>query len=261
MKHMNQMASQVGGFFSGASRSCKLSRFRGKDKIYTEGALANSVFYILKGGVRLTTRSKYQPSAVTAILGVGDYFGELCLVGFPHHVSTAVALTASSIQLIKKESMIRMLRQKNKVSNSFVFYLLSSIRKYQNHVAELLTSSAEQRLACVLLRLANLDRRDPPIAGFPILSDQVLAEMIGTTRPRVNLFMNRFRKRGLISHIGRIEVHKFLQEVLRRGRDSAPSHPQILGGSRLWDTKKRQPNPSNSKSMNQVESTPSAWNH
>ena len=158
----------------------------------------------------------------TAILGVGDFFGELCLVGFPHHVSTAVALTASSIQVIKKESMIRMLHQKNKVSNSFVSYLLSSIRKYQNHVAELLTSSAEQRLACVLLRLANLDRRDPPIAGFPILSDQVLAEMIGTTRPRVNLFMNRFRKRGLISHIGRIEVHKFLQEVLRRGRDSAP---------------------------------------
>ena len=261
MKRMKTLLSNIDSPSSRASLGGKLSHYRNKQIIYSQGTPADTLFYIQKGGVRLTTRSKYQPSAVTAILGVGDYFGELCLVGFPHHVSTAVALTASSIQMIKKESMIRMLRQKNKVSNSFVFYLLSSIRKYQNHVAELLTSSAEQRLACVLLRLANLDRRDPPIVGLPTLSDQVLAEMVGTTRPRVNLFMNRFRNRRFISHNGRIEVNKFLQEVLRRGRDSAPSHPQILGGSRLWDTKKRQPDPSNSKSMNQVESTPSAWNY
>ena len=235
MKHMNQMASNFGGSSSGANLGGKLSRYGEKQNIYMQGAPANTVFYILEGGVRLTTRSKYQPSAVTAILGVGDFFGELCLVGFPHHVSTAVALTHSSILKIKKESMVRMLRQKNKVSNSFISYLLSSIRRYQNHVAELLTSSAEQRLARVLLRLAHLDRRDTPIAGLPAISQQVLAEMVGTTRSRLNFFMNQFRKRGFISGNGRIEVHKSLQKVLRRGRDSAPLHPPILGGSRLCD--------------------------
>ena len=235
MKRMNQPASHLSGFSSGASLGGKLSRYEGKQNIYTQGAPADTVFFILEGGVRLTTQSKYQPSAVTAILGVGDFFGELCLVGFPHRVSTAVALTTSSIRVIKKESMLRILSQKNKMSNSFVSYLLSSIRKYQNHVAELLTSSAEQRLARVLLQLAHLDRRDPPIAGLPTVSQQVLAEMVGTTRSRLNLFMNRFKKRGFISRNGRIEVRKSLQEVLQRGRGSAPNHPPIIGGSRLCD--------------------------
>jgi CRP/FNR family transcriptional regulator, cyclic AMP receptor protein len=235
MKRMNQMASHLGGFSSGASLGGKFSRYGGKQNIYTQGAPADTVFYILEGGVCLTTRSKYQPSAVTAILGVGDFFGELCLVGFPHHVSTAVALTTSSILAIKKESMMRMLRQKNAMSNSFVSYLLSSIRNYQNHIAELLTSSAEQRLARVLLRLAHLDRRDPASVGLPTVSQQVLAEMVGTTRPRLNLFMNRFRKRGFISRNGRIEVRKSLQKVLRRGRGPAPNQLPILGGSRLFD--------------------------
>jgi CRP-like cAMP-binding protein len=166
---------------------------------------------------------------------VGDFFGELCLVGFPNRVSTAVALTPSSIQVIKKESMMRMLHQNNKISDSFVSFLLSSIRKYQNHVAELLTSSADQRLARVLLRLAHLDRRDPTIVWLPTVSQQLLAEMVGTTRSRVNVFMTRFRKRGFIRCNGRIEVHKSLQKVLRRGRGSARNHPPIHGGSRLRD--------------------------
>ena len=112
--------------------------------------------------------------------------------------------------------MLQILRKKNKTSNSLVAYLLSSIKKYQDHVAELMTSSAEQRLARVLLRLAHLDRRGPPVAELPRLSHQVLAEMVGTTRPRVNLFMNRFRKRGFINYNGRIEVHKSLKKVLQR---------------------------------------------
>jgi CRP/FNR family transcriptional regulator, cyclic AMP receptor protein len=235
MKRINQTASYLSGFTSGASLGGKLSRFEGKQSIYTQGAPADTVFFILEGGVRLTTRSKYQPSAVTAILGVGDFFGELCLLGFPHRVSTAVALTTSLIQVINKESMLRKLRMKNKMSISFVSYLLSSIRKYQNHVAELLTSSAEQRLARVLLQLAHLDRRDPPTVGLPPVSQQVLAEMVGTTRSRLNFFMHRFKKRGFISRNGPIEVHKSLQKVLRRGRGFAPNHVPILGGSRPCD--------------------------
>jgi CRP/FNR family transcriptional regulator, cyclic AMP receptor protein len=97
--------------------------------------------------VRLTARSKHQPSAVTAILGVGDFFGELCLAGYPLRMSTAVALTASSIRTIKKEKMLRKLRKKKKISNFLLAYLLSSVKNYRDHVADLLTSSAEQRLA------------------------------------------------------------------------------------------------------------------
>ena len=216
MKRMNKLPSNIDSPSSRDSLGGKLSYYRDKQVIYSQGTPADTLFYIQEGGVRLTTRSKYQPSVVTAILGVGDFFGEACLVGFPHHMSTAVALTASSIRTIKKEKMLRMLRQKNEMSNSFVSYLLSSMKKYRDHVAELLTSSAEQRLARVLLRLARLDKNGAAVVEVPILSQQVLAEMVGTTRSRVNFFMKRFRERGFISENGRIEVHKSLQKVLRR---------------------------------------------
>ena len=192
----------------------EVSHYRAKQNIYTQGAPADTLFYIQEGGVRLTTRSKHQPSAVTAILGVHDFFGELCLAGYPLRMSTAVALTASSIRTIKKEKMLQMLR-KHKTSNSLVAYLLSSVKSYRDHVAHLLTSSAEQRLARVLLRLAHLDKNGPPVVEIPILSHQVLAEMVGTTRSRVNFFMNRFREHGFIDYDGGLEVRQSLRKVLR----------------------------------------------
>jgi CRP/FNR family transcriptional regulator, cyclic AMP receptor protein len=216
MKRTKKMTTQLGGFPSGASLGGTVSRYREKQNIYTQGAPAYTLFYIQEGGVRLTTRAKHQPSAVTAILGVGDFFGELCLAGYPLRVSTAVTLTASSIRTIQKKKMMQMLRKKTKASNAMVAYLLSSVQKYKNHVAELMTSSAEQRLARVLLRLAHLDKRGPAAVEIPTLSHQVLAEMVGTTRQRVNVFMNRFRKRGFINYNGRIEVYKSLKKVLQR---------------------------------------------
>ena len=214
MKRTKQITSHLDGFSSGASLGGTVSHYRRQQNIYLQGAPAYTLFYIQEGGVRLSTRTKYQPSAVTAILGKHDFFGELCLAGYPLRMSTAVALTASSIRTIKKEKMLQMLRKKNKTSNSLVAYLLSSVKKYQDHVADLLTSSAEQRLARVLLRLAHLDKKGPAAVEIPNLSHQVLAEMVGTTRPRVNLFMNRFRKRGFIDYNGRIEVHTSLKKVL-----------------------------------------------
>jgi CRP/FNR family transcriptional regulator, cyclic AMP receptor protein len=218
MKRVNQRTSHLGGFSSGASLGGEVSHYRNKQNIYKQGAPAYTLFYIQEGGVRLTTRTKHQPSAVTAILGVHDFFGELCLAGYPLRVSTAVALTASSIRTIKKEKMLEMLRKKNnKVSNSLVAYLLSSVKKYRDHVAELLTSSAEQRLARVLLRLAHLGKKGPAVVEIPKISHQVLAEMVGTTRQRVNLFMNRFRKRGFVTYDGKpgLEVRQSLRKVLR----------------------------------------------
>jgi CRP-like cAMP-binding protein len=215
MKRRKREVSQLANFPSGTSLGGKVSRYRGKENIYTQGAPAYTLFYIQEGGVRLTTRTKHQPSAVTAILGVNDFFGELCLAGFPLRTSTAVALTASSIRTIKKEEMLQILRKNTKASNSLVAYLLSSIKHYQDHVAQLLTSSAEQRLARVLLRLAHLDKKRLAVVEIPILSHQVLAEMVGTTRSRVNFFMNRFRKQGFIDYDGALEVYASLRKVLR----------------------------------------------
>jgi CRP/FNR family cyclic AMP-dependent transcriptional regulator len=215
MKRMNQMVSHPGGFNVGASLGGKVSHYRDKQNIYKQGTPAYTLFYIQEGGVRLTTKTKHQAAAVTAILGAHDFFGELCLAGYPLRMSTAVALTSSSIRTIKKEKMLQMLRKKNRVSNSLVAYLLSSVKNYRDHVAHLLTSSAEKRLARVLLRLAHLHKRGPAVVEIPILSHKVLAEMVGTTRPRVNLFMNRFRKQGYINYDGGLEVHQSLRKVLR----------------------------------------------
>ena len=215
MKGMNKLASHLGGFSSGTDLGGKVSRYRAKQNIYTQGAPAYTLFYIQEGGVRLTTRTKHQPSAVTAILGAHDFFGELCLAGYPLRMSTAVALTASSIRTIKKTKMLQMLRRKNKTSNALVAYLLSSVKNYRDHVANLLTSSAEQRLARVLLRLAHLEKNGRAVAEIPVISHQVLSEMVGTTRSRVNLFMNRFRKKGYIEYDGGLEVRQSLRRVLR----------------------------------------------
>ena len=215
MKRWNQMPSPLGGFSSGAGLGGKVSRYRSKQNIYTQGEPAYTLFYIQEGGVRLSTRTKHRGSAVTAILGVHDFFGELCLAGYPLRMSTAVALTASSIRTIKKEKMLQILRTKNKASNSLVAYLLSSVKSYRDHVADLLTSSAERRLARVLLRLAHLDKNSRAVVEIPILSHKVLAEMVGTTRPRINFFMNRFRKQGFINYDGGLEVHASLRKALR----------------------------------------------
>jgi CRP-like cAMP-binding protein len=215
MKRMTRMFSHLGGFSLGASLGGKVSHYGNKQNIYTQGAPADTLFYIVKGGVRLTTQTKDHKSAVTAILGVNDFFGELCLAGYPLRMSTAVTLTASSIRTITKEKMLQVLRKKNKTSNSLVAYLLSSVKNYQDHVADLLTSSVEQRLARVLLRLAHLDKDDLEVVEIPVLSHQVLAEMVGTTRSRVNMFMNRFRKKGFIDYDGGLEVRQSLRKVLR----------------------------------------------
>jgi CRP/FNR family transcriptional regulator, cyclic AMP receptor protein len=215
MKRAKKATTRLGNFSSGAGLGGKVVHYLDKQNIYKQGAPAYTLFYIQEGGVRLSTRTKQQPSAVTAILGVGDFFGEVCLAGYPLRMSTAVTLTASSIRTIQKNKMLQMLRKENKTSNALVTYLLSSVQKYKDHVSQLLTSSAEQRLARVLLRLAHLEKKGPEVVEIPILSHQVLAEMVGTTRPRVNLFMNRFRKKGFINYDGGLEVHQSLRKVLK----------------------------------------------
>jgi len=214
MNNVKHTASPLGVFKSGASLGGKVSKFRNKQKIYSQGEPALTLFFIQHGGVRLTSRSKGQPSAVTAILGVHDFFGEICLAGYPLRMSTAVAMTASSIRTIRKDKMLQLLRRGNKASNALVSYLLGSMKKYRDHVADLLTSNAEQRLARILLRLAHLEKGRSEPVEISTVSHQVLAEMVGTTRPRVNLFMNRFRKLGYIHYDGTLVVSTSLRKAL-----------------------------------------------
>src|SRR6267143_2968853 len=134
MKRTNPMSAHLGGFNSGASLGGKVSRYRDKQNIYKQGEPAYTLFYIQSGGVRLSTRTKDQPAAVTAILGVHEFFGELCLAGYPLRLSTAVALTSSTIRTIRKDEMLEMLRNGGGASNSLVIHLLSSVKGYQEHV-------------------------------------------------------------------------------------------------------------------------------
>ena len=213
MKRKSKNASRLLDFSSGVDLGGEVSSFRQEQNIYAQGETAETLFYIQKGGVRLSTRRNKRPSAVIAILGVGDFFGELCLADYPLRMCTAVALTSSSIRIIKKNKMLQMIRGKNKTSRSLLAHLLSSVKNYRDHVANLLTCPAEQRLAHVLLRLAHLGKSGQMSVETPHLSDTVLAEMVGTTRSRVNLFMNRFRKRGFISYAEGIEVHPSLRKA------------------------------------------------
>jgi CRP/FNR family cyclic AMP-dependent transcriptional regulator len=129
MSQMRQSGSPLGMFKAGTSLGGKIGQYRDKQKIYSQGDPAFTLFYIQRGGVRLSTRSKGQPSAVTAILGVHDFFGEVCLAGYPLRMSTAVAMTASTIRTIKKGKMLQLLRRKTKASNALVGYLLASLKR------------------------------------------------------------------------------------------------------------------------------------
>jgi CRP/FNR family cyclic AMP-dependent transcriptional regulator len=214
LKRASKKTSELRDFSSGTSMGGEVLRYRQQQNIYTQGDPAEALFYIQKGGVRLSTRRNNRPAAVTAILGAGDFFGELCLADYPLRMSTAVTMTASSIRTIKKEKMLQLIRTNNKTLRCLMSHLLFNIKNYRDHVADLLTSSAEQRLTHVLLRLARLGKNGRAGVEIPHLTDAVLAEMVGTTRSRINSFMNRFRKQGFISHGERVEVRPSLRKTL-----------------------------------------------
>jgi CRP/FNR family transcriptional regulator, cyclic AMP receptor protein len=155
LKCADRKASRLRDFSSGTSLGGEVSHFRDKQNIYVQGDPAETLFYIQKGSVRLSTRRNNRPAAVTAILGVGDFFGELCLVDYLLRMCMAVALTAASVRAIKKEKMLQLIRGKNKTLRCLLARILSNTKNYPDHVADLLTSSSEQRLAHVLLRLAH----------------------------------------------------------------------------------------------------------
>jgi CRP/FNR family cyclic AMP-dependent transcriptional regulator len=197
MKNTSSLSASAEESIFKTGLSGAISRYRDKQTIYSQGDTAESLFYIRKGDVILAIRSNGHRPAVITVLGAGDFFGQSCLAGVPLRICTATAIGSCSILTIEKEEMIRILRGDGVSSNVFVSYLLSVIKKYQEHLADVLVNSAERRLARVLLRLAKLS---PKGGSIPTISQGILADMVGTTRSRVNFYLNLFRKQGFIAY-------------------------------------------------------------
>ena len=182
--------------------------------VYTQGELADSVFYIQSGKVRKTIVSEQGKEAVVALLGTGDFFGEGCLTGEPLRLATVSAMTECVIVRIAKADIIRVIHEEPAFAELFIAHLLSRNSRVEEDLVDQLFNSSEKRLARVLLLLANFGKEGRPEPILAKISQETLAEMIGTTRSRVSHFMNKFRELGLIDYNGHIEVHSALLNVV-----------------------------------------------
>jgi CRP/FNR family cyclic AMP-dependent transcriptional regulator len=184
--------------------------FHKNQHVFEQGDVADAVFYIQKGRVKLTVLSEQGKEAVVGILEPGQFFGEGCLNGHPLRIATTMAMEECVITSITKEAMIATLHTEPKFSELFMAYLLTRNSRVEEDLIDQLFNSSEKRLARLLLLLAHFGREGTPQPILVDISQETLAEMIGTTRSRVSFFMNKFRKLGLISYNGKIEVHNSL---------------------------------------------------
>jgi len=188
-----------------------------KDQIvFSQGEVADTIFYIQKGGVKVVVLSDQGKEAVVGILEPGQFFGEGCMNGHSLRIATSTATEESLITTITKSAMIATLHDEPKFSELFVAYLLTRNSRVEDDLIDQLFNSSEKRLARLLLLLAKFGKEGSPTPISPNISQETLAEMIGTTRSRVSFFMNKFRKLGFISYNGKIEVHSSLLDAVLR---------------------------------------------
>ncbi len=192
----------------------KIQTFPKKQAIYTQGDPADAIFYIQKGKIKLTVVSKSGKEATIGILNEGDFFGEGSLAGQSLRMGSASALTGCEILRINKKAMMEALHREHTFSDMFVAYLLARNIRYEEDLVDQLFNSSEKRLARILLLLARFGKDGVPETVIPKISQETLAEMVGTTRSRVNFFMNRFRKMGFIHYNGGLHVHSSLLNVV-----------------------------------------------
>jgi len=187
-----------------------------KQAIFSQGEAADTVFYIQKGKVRLTVVSQIGKEAVLAILGEGEFFGEGGLAGQPLRMGSATAMTDCDLMRIDKKAMMEALHREHTLSDMFVAYLLARNIRYEEDLVDQLFNSSEKRLARILLLLAHFGKEGVPQTVIPKISQETLAEMIGTTRSRVSFFMNKFRKLGFVDYDGGsgLQVHSSLLNVV-----------------------------------------------
>jgi CRP-like cAMP-binding protein len=203
-------------FLGRADAGKTIEKYEKNQKIFSQGDIADAVFFIRKGKVKITVLSEHGKEAVVGIFGEGQFFGEACLEGAKLRTSTSHAMEECLITAIAKTTMLAALAAEPKFSAFFITYLLTRNSRIEDDLIDQLFNSSERRLARLLLLLANFGKEG---AGEPIavtLSQETLAEMIGTTRSRVSFFMNKFRKKGFIDYNGKIEVHRSLLDAVLR---------------------------------------------
>jgi CRP-like cAMP-binding protein len=204
-------------FLDSAGPGRKTEKFREKEIVFSQGDPAKNVLYLREGGVKLTVVNATGKEAVVAMLGPGDFVGEGCLLGLPFRMSTATAIMRTSLLAIEKDEMMRVLHREHAFSEHFISYMLSRNIRVEGDLIDQLFNSSEKRLARALLLLARYGEQDRPQKAIPTVSQEVLAEMIGTTRPRVSVFMNKFRKLGFIEYGDRLrglQINKSLLSVV-----------------------------------------------
>jgi CRP/FNR family cyclic AMP-dependent transcriptional regulator len=204
----------VQAFLDSAGVARKVVEYRRSQTIYSQGDPATSVIYIQKGGVKLSVINEVGKEAVVGMLGPGDFFGEGCLAGQTICIGTATAITPTTALTIGKNEMVRVLHQEHAFSDRFISYILGRNIRIEEDLVDQLFNSSEKRLARTLLLLACYGKQDQPQKMVPKVSQEMLAEMIGTTRTRVNFFMNKFRKLGFIHYNGGLHVHNSLLSVV-----------------------------------------------
>jgi CRP-like cAMP-binding protein len=200
-----------------AGRGRTKLEYRSEGVVFSQGDAADSIFYILRGKVKIVVTSKQGREAVVAVLGEGDFFGEGCLIAQPLRLATAASMTDAAVMRVEKAEMLRLLHAEPDFAEAFTVHLLTRNSRVEADLADHLFNSSEKRLARALLLLANFGKEGTPEPITAKISQAMLAEMIGTTRPRVSVFMNKFRKLGFIDYNGGgLEVHSSLLSVVLR---------------------------------------------
>ena len=192
----------------------KVTEFKKKETIFSQGDPCRNVFYIQKGGVRLSVVNESGKEAVVAVLGPGDFVGEGCLAGQPIRIGTATAIAPTTALVIEKSEMVRVLHSEHEFSDRFITFMLARNIRIEEDLVDQLFNSSEKRLARTLLLLARYGKEDRLQRVLPKVSQEMLAEMVGTTRSRVNFFMNKFRKLGFIKYNGGLQIDNSLLSVV-----------------------------------------------
>ena len=201
-------------FLDTAGIARKIAEYRRGESIYSQGDAAETVMYVQKGGVKLSVVNGSGKEAVVAMFGPTDFFGEGCMAGQTVRMGTTFAVTPTTVLVIQKKELLRALHAENKLSDHFIAYMLARNIRVEEDLIDQLFNSSEKRLARTLLLLARYGKQEQPDRVLPKVSQDTLASMVGTTRSRVNFFMNKFRKLGFIEYNGKIKVNKSLLTVV-----------------------------------------------
>ena len=201
-------------FLDTAGVERKVVQFRRNESIYSQGDAADTVMYIQKGGVKFSVVNGSGREAVVAMFGPSDFFGEGCMAGQPVRMGTTTAITPTTLLVMQKKELLRVLHAEHELSDRFIAYMLGRNIRVEEDLIDQLFNSSEKRLARTLLLLARYGKQEQPDRILAKVSQETLAGMIGTTRSRVNFFMNKFRKLGFIEYNGKIKVNKSLLSVV-----------------------------------------------